>query len=378
VNVGFLSEILNTFVDAFSGGFDRLRPAVGALLHLLMALDVIYFGLMVLFGMELVQSGLRKLFVLSVWAYAVGHFDEMATSMVDSLVQAGLTAAGQGGTSPRLVLNPSLILDGAFTATEPIAKAVMEVPWYSLNFTYVFYMIVVLFMVVAYFALALTALMAVIEYYLALSIAGILLPFGVLGPTRWIAMKPLSYFLSVGLKLMVVAFIAAISRTVFAKIHFASAEPTFREMMVACCASWTLGLLAWKAPQQLAAGIMAGAASFGASDAVNHAASTASVASRGASPLTSQKGQAAIAGSGRGVALGVVGGVAAVGAAAWAGVRAASKGVSNGMSKPSSEKSSANSQRLAKVAGSGSPMVASATTSPSKGPSKGPTLTGPT
>ena len=148
----------------------------------------------------------------------------------------------------------------------------------------------------AYFSLALNAIMAVTEYYLALTITGILMPFGVLGPTRWIAMKPVSYFLATGLKLMVIACLAAISRDLLGNIKFPDAEPTFRQMLVAFSSASTLGLLCWLAPQRLAAGIMAGATSMGPSDAVSVATNAATTAPSGTarrsrSPVASSPGE---------------------------------------------------------------------------------------
>lgn len=325
MNVGILSETLNIFVAAFSGGFDRLRPAINGLLHILLSLDVLFFGLMVLFDIEPVKGGLRKLFVWSVWAYAISNFDNMATALVDSLVQAGFTAAGQGGASPRQLLNPSLIMDGAFKATQPIADQVLKVKWYSIDGTYMLFGFTLFSMFFAYFLLALNAFIAIIEYYMALSIAGILLPFGVLGPTKWIAMKPLSYFLACGLKLMVVAFLAAISRDILGRVQFSGDEPTFREMTTAVCVSGTLGMLSWLAPQRLAAGIMAGAASFGAGDIARHASGALGVASFATSPLRGPAAQAAVKGVGKGLLLGGAALAGGVGAA-YGAMRSAFQG----------------------------------------------------
>ncbi len=52
MEVGLLTEIMNAFVDAFSGGFDRIRGAVSGLLHVLIGIEVAWFGVMFLLGME--------------------------------------------------------------------------------------------------------------------------------------------------------------------------------------------------------------------------------------------------------------------------------------------------------------------------------------
>src|SRR5687767_13511738 len=100
MEVGIVTEILNAFIGAFSGGFDRLRPAIGGLLRILVTLDVLFFAVMLLFGIEAIQNGLRKLLVLSLWTYVIQDFDGHATRVVNSLIQAGFTAAGRGGADP--------------------------------------------------------------------------------------------------------------------------------------------------------------------------------------------------------------------------------------------------------------------------------------
>jgi type IV secretion system protein TrbL len=136
--------------------------------------------------------------------------------------------------------------------------------------TYPMFGLTWILMMLSYAALAINAFMVMIEYYLAIAVVGILLPFGVISPTRWIAMKPASYFLSCGLKMMVIAFLIAIGRTVMKKVHFSSDEPTLREMWIAICCTGMIGLLCWKAPDRLAQGFMAGAASLGGGDVGRH------------------------------------------------------------------------------------------------------------
>lgn len=361
MEVGILTEILNLFIGAFSGGADRLRPAIGGLLRLLITLDVLFFALMVLFDIEPVKGGLRKLLTLSLWSYVIQDFDQHATAIVNSLVQAGLTAAGQGGLSPQVLLNPSVIMDGAFTATQPVADHVLNVGVLTINGTWVMFGVTYIFMMLAYFCLALSALIVVIEYYMALAITGILMPFGVLAPTRWLAMKPVSYFVSCGLKMMVISFILAVSRDVMGGIRFASDEPTLREMWIAVCAAGTISMLAWVAPQRMAAGFMAGTASLGGSEATSHAAGVASGAAWATAPL---RGPAAARAAGT-TAKVALAGVATGGAAVFAAARSAFAGSSS---------TSAPSARPTSSRPSVSPLAASAVTPAAKGAPSRPQL----
>lgn len=355
MEIGILTEILNLFIGAFSGGADRLRPAIGGLLRMFVTLDVLFFALMVLFDIEPVKGGLRKLLTLSLWTYVIQDFDSHANNIVNSLVRAGLTAAGQGGMSPQTLLNPSAIMDGAFVATQPIADHMLEVSLLSINGTYILFGFTYIFMMIAYFILALSALIVVIEYYMALAITGILMPFGVLAPTRWLAMKPVSYFVSCGLKMMVISFIMAVSRDVLGGIRFASEEPSLREMWIAVCAAGTISMLAWVAPQRMAAGFMAGSAALGADNAVSHAAGVAGGAAWVTAPLRS---------GAVGRAAGAVGKTALVGAAAGGAALFGAARSAFGRSSPATTNSSAGAASAsgARV----SPLTASAVATTAK------------
>lgn len=287
--IGLLTETLNAFIEAFEGGFDNLRPYIGSLLRVLVTLDVLFFALMVLFDIESIKNGLKKLLVISLWMYVVQDFDRHATSVVTSLVRAGFIAAGRGFADPRAILNPSRIIDRAFQVTGLLQTNMPDTAWYEIGDIFM-RGLANIFIFAAFFALALNAFMAILEHYLAMAVAGILLPFGVLGPTRWLAMKPISYVVSSGLKLMVLAFIMTIIQDVVLNIRFAgNDEPTDHELWTMVFVCGTLALIAWIAPQRVAAGFMAGSASLGGSDLARGAVgatATAVMAGRAVSPST--------------------------------------------------------------------------------------------
>lgn len=294
MEVGLLTEIMNVFVDAFSGGFDRIRPAISGLLNVLIGIEFAWFGVQVLLGVECLSSGLKKIMSIGLWMFVALQFDQHALALVDSLVQSGMMAAGTEGQSARSLLNPSVILNDGFLAAEPLAKLVLK-GTNMLTFlgTYPMFVLTWLLMMLSYAALAISAFMVVIEYYLAIAVVGIMIPFGVLGPTRWIAMKPMSYFVSSGLKMMVIAFLVAVSKTALTKIRFSGAEPTLREMGIAVCCSAMIAWLCWKAPDRVAQGFMMGAASFSGSDVTRAVAGAASTVLTGGGAVA----RAATAGS---------------------------------------------------------------------------------
>lgn len=291
MEVGMLTEILNKFVDAFSGGFERLQPAINSLLRIFITIDVLFFGALLLFELEQWKSAFRKIFVLSIWMYVIRDFDVHGTRVINSLVQAGMMAAGQGGGDARAILNPSRILDAGFQATDPLAHNLINAGPLDLGDIIAFgfaYMLIVL----AFAALALNAFVAMLEYYLAMAVAGIFMPFAILQPTRWVAMKPISFLLASGMKMMIISFLLTIINPILGSIRFTKSEPDLREIWIMVCVSGTLSAVAWIIPQRFAQGFMAGSAPLGGSDAVPVLAGAAmaaapaiAMASRGAAAM---------------------------------------------------------------------------------------------
>ena len=299
MTVGIFNEILNAFVGAFAGNFGRIQPAMDALFKLLIGIDVSYLAFLVLVDAEEpVKGGLRKLFTFSAWAYVIRNFNTLATSLVDSLAQGGLIAAGHGGESARRLLNPSVILDLGFRATEPLTDAISQASVLAVFGSIGIIVLSYVCIMAAYGIIALTVMITLIEYYIALAVTGLLLPFGVFSPTRWMAMKPLSYFLSCGLKLMVLTFLLAISREVLERAYFASPEPTMRELWIGTWVSLGIAMLAWFGPRGLAGGIMSGSASLGSADAIGVVSATVMALSRGSGGGAGRAAGAAGAGAG--------------------------------------------------------------------------------
>ena len=62
---------------------------------------------------------LKKLLQLSFWFWFATNFTSLAKSFVETLVQLGLSAGGQGGNMG-LLLNPSNIASMGLQATQPL------------------------------------------------------------------------------------------------------------------------------------------------------------------------------------------------------------------------------------------------------------------
>ncbi len=269
-----LTTTLSNFVTAFSGAYDRLIPVRNGLLGALLGIEILLIGFwMALDGGQRMSAIIKKILFLGFWIWLTTSFPVVAKAFVDSLIRAGLMAGGRPGFY-QLLLDPSRIASYGLDATETLSKALDDVGFDivdALIFGLSYIAIMLAFLVVA-----VQVFLAVLEYYLMLAIVGILLPFGILPQTKFLAEKAIGAIVACGIKLMVLAFILAVADPVLAQIRFTSPEIKLNELWSILLTSGGIALLTWKAPG-FAAGLLAGSPSLGAAEVAQNASAGAMI-----------------------------------------------------------------------------------------------------
>jgi type IV secretion system protein TrbL len=258
-----LTLTLQNFIGAFSGGYARLQGAAGSLLGILVGIEVVLLGLWsALSGGENVVGIFKKVLHIGAWVWLVQSYPTLCRAFVESLVQAGLTAGGGGDVS--LLMDPSRLAGYGLDATEPLTQKLADLGMTDLADLFVFGFAYLAIMA-CFLIMAIHVFMAVLEYYLFAALVGIFLPFGVLGPTKFLAEKAVGAVVSASVKLMVLAFLLAVVDPVLSQIHFQSTEITFNELWSVFLTVCALMLLCWKGPS-LAAALLGGSPHLGAGD----------------------------------------------------------------------------------------------------------------
>jgi type IV secretion system protein TrbL len=124
--------------------------------------------------------------------------------------------------------------------------------------------------------MAINLFLAVLEYYLFVGVVGILLPFGVLPSTKFLAEKAIGAVVAAGIKLMVLAFITSAILPIVVATRFSGPDFGFNELWAMILTIGAVTMLSWKAPA-MASALMAGAPNLGVADAAD-AAMTGSAA----------------------------------------------------------------------------------------------------
>jgi type IV secretion system protein TrbL len=270
VQFNTLTLTLQNFIAALSGGYGRLQGSVNSLLAVTVGIEVVLLGLWTaLSGGDHIVGIFKKILQIGAWVWIVQSYPTLCKAFVQSLVQAGLLAGGGGDVS--LLMDPSRLAGYGLDATEPLTKKIADLGMTDLSDLIVFgfgYLAIL----ACFFIMAINVFLAVLEYYLFAALVGIFLPFGLLGPTKFLAEKAVGAVVSAGVKLMVLAFVTAIIDPVLSNIHFAGPEITFNELWSVFLTVCGLMFFCWKAPS-LAASLLGGSPHLGAGDLLQ-AAST--------------------------------------------------------------------------------------------------------
>ena len=162
------------------------------------------------------------------------------------------------------ILDPSALAASGLDATEPLATRLGDMGSFDMADLLVFGLGYVAIMA-CYIIMAINLFLAVLEYYLFAGIVGILLPFGILSSTKFLAEKAIGAVVAAGIKLMVLSFITSAVLPIVVATRFSGPEFGLNELWAMLLTLGGVTVLSWKAPA-MAAALMAGSPSLGVTD----------------------------------------------------------------------------------------------------------------
>jgi type IV secretion system protein TrbL len=292
---GALTDALSTIVTTIDSGYAEVASKTDAVLGALFVIDVVLWGCWTVLGAESVSSFARKFVSIQIWLLIIRGFHGIAKWLMHTLVDAASAAGGVGTGGIKALLDPSAIAGMGLDATLPLADKMDKISKWDVG-TRVLIGLVFLVLMLAFIVMAVNIAIAVIEYYMYLTLGSLLIPFALLAQTRFLADKGINAVLAATLKLTAYAFVLAIIEPILGNVEFSKSlaqgdglnwNDIFSMLLVvAFCAGMVL-----KAPQ-IAAGLIHGSPSISGSGLVMSAAGAAIY---GAGLL----GSAAIGGVGR-------------------------------------------------------------------------------
>ena len=119
-------------------------------------------------------------------------------------------------------------------------------------------------LIICFFIIACQICLAVIEYYLVVTLASVLIPFGISSHTKFIAEKAIGAAIAVSVKLMVLSFIMGLAQPLIGQMHFTgSGDITLNQMISMLLVCGLLAYVVLRAPA-VAADFLSGSPSLNA------------------------------------------------------------------------------------------------------------------
>lgn len=281
MQINVLTTTLTAFITAIHNSQDKIHKAGNGILCGLGAIEVVLACFWIAMDGTNVSGPFKKLLQLSFWVYFSNNFASWCDMFRDSLVQLGLSAGGQAGNY-RILFDPSSIAGMALDATQPLAQSMHDAGLTHIGDVFLLGLCYGA-LIFCFFIIACQTCLAVIEYYLVITLASVLIPFGISGHTKFIAEKAIGAAIAVSVKLMVLSFIMGLLQPVIAQLHFTgTGEISMNEALSMVLVSALLAYVVWRAPafaadllaaspslnagavgQSMVSGISAGVGAFG-------------------------------------------------------------------------------------------------------------------
>jgi len=263
MNAGILDTITAAFVDA-------LRTGQGALaqywLPLLLVFATIAFylqlGPLLASGSagagDAIASTLLTSVKIGVFYWLLKNFAGLASAALLTFLQWGVAPTG-GGVSADTFLAPSKVLDVGFKIGAPIREFTNSfIHWAGvwnwpmlITYSLAYYAIVL-----AFAFIAVHLMVTIIEYYLAVMVAMVLIPWGVLQPTAFFAEFSIGWVTGGLVRILVTVGIIGIALPLFDLVRFnttGGGDPTFYSAVVCAITAVIFAILSWVIPGRAAA-----------------------------------------------------------------------------------------------------------------------------
>ena len=288
MNPGVADRFLDVFSRYIDSGFGLLGGEVAFLASTLVVIDVTLAALFWSWsaGDDVIARLIKKTLYVGFFAFLLSNFNGLAKIVFQSFSGLGLKAAGSGMSAADF-LRPGKLAQSGIDAGKPILESAMQMcgfPQFFDNFPQIaVLMIAWLVVLVAFFVLAVQLFVTLIEFKLTTLAGFILVPFGLLGRTAFLAERVLGNVVASGVKVLVLAVIVGIGSTLFGEFiqDFGGQKPTLEEVLSLALASLCLLGLGIFGPA-IANGLVSGAPQLGAGAAVGTGLAAGGLAAAGA------------------------------------------------------------------------------------------------
>lgn len=276
---------LDQFISAFTGqvgsGFGAIAGEVQTVLAILVVISITLTA--VLWAIDETQNVLaplvRKILLIGFFSWLVTNWHSLSLTVVNGFAKLGLQASG-GGSIGDFTKAPTKAVEAGLSVVVDLIKYIGDLAQQNGGFGALMHLDMIIVAAVsaigillAFIILAIEIAVTIIEFYIVTLIAFVVVPFGVLSQTSFLAEKAIGYVISVGFKFIALAVIAGIGINIF-ETYTLSAQPTVAEEAGLLLSAIFLMMLSLKVPS-IAGAIISGGPQLNTGSALMGAAGVA-------------------------------------------------------------------------------------------------------
>lgn len=265
-----INQTLQQYLDAIDRGFGLIGGNVRWVFNTLVVINLVLAALFWMLSDEQVIAQLvRKILFIGVFAWIIENWADLTDALASTFMLLGVKAGG-GQFTPDVVLNPAAIADRGLGSVSPMMQAIRDLSGpvgFFENFPEILLLaLAVLAVLIAFFSIAIQAVMTLLTFKLGTLAAFVLLPFSLISHTAFMAERPLGWVVSASLRLMILTLVVGLGEQTFAQLQIEPAALTVRSALGIAVAALTLMILALTA-SRLASDLATGTPRLGALDA---------------------------------------------------------------------------------------------------------------
>jgi len=250
---------LDQFISAFTGqvgsGFGAIAGPVQGVLATLVVISITISA--ILWAIDETQNIMaalvRKILLIGFFAWLVTNWHSLTLTVINGFAKLGLQASG-GGSIGDFTRAPTKAVEAGLSVVIDLIRYIGDLAQQNAGFGALMHidMIIVaavaaIGILLAFIILAIEIAVTIIEFYIVTLIAFVVVPFGVLSKTSFLAEKAIGYVVSVGFKFMALAVIAGVGINIF-ETYTLSPQPTVAEEAGLLLSAIFLMMLALKVP----------------------------------------------------------------------------------------------------------------------------------
>lgn len=271
-----LNGLFEYFQKIFIGGTGVLKSPALSLFGIVLVIDLLLAILLNLGEIDNIKLLVKKTLKYGFIYGAIFYFPKILSYILDGFKWVG-NAAGTGSLTSQALANPSIMTYHGLQFVEVIFARIGNMFAFMSNpMIAIPYLILGLLIFFSLCFIGIQIFLTYLEFYIVAVLSLILIPFGANKYTSFIAQKAGNAVFSLGVKIMVLAFISA-AMTPLLENWVLPPEFDINHLLYLSAATLTLAYLAWHAPN-LASSLMSGMPSLNASSIISPAISTANSA----------------------------------------------------------------------------------------------------